>query len=281
MMLTRNEIQAAYEDACRMEIEALKPGNVHVFAGGHGMTAQQFLLSATVSAGPLTDRRLPVGRRILEAVRATRQAVGANTNLGILLLTAPLARAAETAGSDLREGLSDVLDRLDLEDAAAAFEAIVVASPGGLGSAQEHDVREPPKVRLVEAMRAAAGRDRIARQYANRFEDIFATGVPAFEASVARGEQGIWPTVFTYMAFLAGFPDSHVARKRGEEFAVRACEEAGSVKAALDVADDEEARVRLLLEFDRRLKADGINPGTSADLTVASLFVHNLRQRLA
>jgi triphosphoribosyl-dephospho-CoA synthase len=180
MALSREEISAAYEGACRLEIEALKPGNVHLFADGHGMTAGQFLLSASVSAGPLTDPDLPVGRRILEAIRATRQAVGTNTNLGIVLLAAPLARAAEAAGGDLRENLSAVLEGLDMSDAGAVFEAIVVALPGGLGSADEHDVREPPKVGVLEAMRAAAQRDRIARQYVTRFEDML-------EASVASG----------------------------------------------------------------------------------------------
>lgn len=281
MGLSREQISAAYEEACRLEIEALKPGNVHLFADGHGMTAGQFLLSASVSAGPLTDPNLPVGRRILEAIRATRGAVGTNTNLGIVLLAAPLARAAEMTGGDLRENLSTVLEWLDMDDAGAVFEAIVAASPGGLGSAEEHDVHEPPKVGVLEAMRAAAGRDRIARQYVTRFEDIFDTGLAALESSLAGGERGIWPTVFTYMAFLAGFPDSHVARKHGGETAHRIQEEAATVKVALDAAEDDQARLRLLLDFDSRLKARNVNPGTSADLTVASLFVHILRQRLA
>ncbi|NGO54808.1 triphosphoribosyl-dephospho-CoA synthase [Allomesorhizobium camelthorni] len=281
MGLSRERISTAYEEACRLEIEALKPGNVHLFAHGHGMTAGQFLLSASVSAGPLADPDLRVGRRILEAIRATRQAVGINTNLGIVLLTAPLARAAELAGGDLRENLSAVLDGLDMDDAGAVFEAIVVASPGGLGSAEEHDVREPPKVGVLEAMRAAAGRDRIARQYVTCFDDVFGTGLTALDDSFARGENGIWPTVFTYMAFLAGFPDSHVARKHGDETAHRIREEAATVKVTLDAADDDQARLRLLLDFDSRLKARSVNPGTSADLTVASLFVHILRQRLA
>ena len=129
MALSREHIRAAYEEACRLEIEALKPGNVHLFADGHGMTAEQFLLSARASAGPLTDPDLPVGRRILEAVRATRQAVGTNTNLGIVLLAAPLACAAEATGGDLRENLSAVLDGLDMEDAGAVFEAIVAGFP--------------------------------------------------------------------------------------------------------------------------------------------------------
>ena len=183
MSFSRDELRAAYEEACRREIEALKPGNVHVFADGHRMSADQFLTSAEVSSGPLTDPGLPVGRRILEAVRATRKAVDTNTNLGIVLLCAPLARAAEMASGELRRNLGKVLDALDMDDAAAVFEAIVLASPGGLGSADAHDVRETPKVGLVEAMREASGRDRIAHQYVSLYDDVFGIGLPAIEAA--------------------------------------------------------------------------------------------------
>lgn len=271
---------AAYETACRQEIDALKPGNVHVFADGHRMSVQQFLDSARVSAGPLTDPALPVGQRILQAVRTTRQAVGTNTNLGILLLCAPLAKAAET-NSDLRANLAEVLRDMTMDDARAVFEAIVVASPGGLGSAEAHDVRDAPAVPLLDAMREASGRDMIARQYVTDFSDVFDVGVDAYEAALARGENGMWPTVFAYLGFLTGFPDSHVARKHGADVAEAVRQEAVTVNTALDVADDEEARIRLLMEFDTGLKQRGINPGTSADLTVACLLVHNLRSELA
>ncbi len=280
MSFSRDALRVAYEEACRREIEALKPGNVHVFADGHRMSADQFLVSAEVSSGPLTDPRLPVGQRILEAVRATREAVDTNTNLGIILLCAPLVRAAEMAGDELRRNLGNVLDELDMDDAAAVFEAIVLASPGGLGSADTHDVRETPKVGLVEAMREAAGRDRIAHQYVSRYDDVFGIGLPAIEAALARGESGIWPTVFAYMAFLARFPDSHVARKHGTEIAGRVRQEAAHINTSLDAIVDETARIALLMDSDQSLKARGINPGTSADLTVASLFVHALRFNL-
>ena len=243
------------------------------------MTAAQFLLSASASSGPLTDPGLPVGRRILESIRATRRAVGTNTNLGIVLLAAPLAQAAQANGGDLRERLGAVLDGLDMDDAGAAFEAIVMAAPGGLGSPEEHDVRKPPRVGLIEAMEAAADRDRIAGQYVTRFDDVFRIGLAAFETAVSRGERGFWPTVSTYLAFLSGFPDSHVARKHGSAEAGRVQAEAVSVLALLD-GGDEATRLRLLLEFDERLKARHVNPGTSADLTVASLFAHKLRDAL-
>lgn len=279
MSLSRDHLRAAYEDACRREIEALKPGNVHLFADGHQMSASQFLISASVSSAPLTDPGLPVGRRILEAVRATRQAVETNTNLGIILLCAPLIRAAEMTCDNLRENLAKILDGMDMEDTAAVFDAIVLASPGGLGSA-DADVREKPTVGLLEAMREAAGRDMIARQYVTRYDDLFGTGLPALEAAIARHENGMWPTVFAYMAFLAGFPDSHVARIHGIETADRVQEEAIAVRVLLDAAVDETARIAMLMDFDRRLKASAINPGTSADLTVASLLVHSARFNL-
>ena len=277
MSFSRDHLRAAYEDACRHEIEALKPGNVHLFADGHHMSARQFLTSASVSSGPLTEPGLPVGRRILEAVRATRLAVATNTNLGIILLCAPLIRAAEMPGDDLRENLGRVLDGMDIEDTASVFEAIVLASPGGLGSSDAHDGRDTPKVGLVEAMREAAGRDMIARQYATRYGDLFGIGLPALDAAIARGESGMWPTVFAYMAFFAGFPDSHVARIHGIEVANHVQAEAAAVGASLEAAGDEAARISLLMDFDRSLKERAINPGTSADLTVASLLVRSLR----
>jgi triphosphoribosyl-dephospho-CoA synthase len=279
MRLSRDHLRTAYEDACRGEIEALKPGNVHLFADGHDMSAQQFLTSASVSSAPLTDPALPVGRRILEAVRATRQAVATNTNLGIVLLCAPLIRAAEMPGGDLSENLAKVLDRLDMEDTASVFEAIVLASPGGLGSA-DADVRETPKVGLLEAMQEAAGRDRIARQYVTNYDDVFGIGLPALKEALSRGESGMWPTVFAYMAFFAGFPDSHVVRLHGAEIASHVQAEAAAARAGFESAGDEAARIALLMDFDRNLKARSINPGTSADLTVASLLVHALRFNL-
>ena len=180
-------------------------------------------------------------------------------------------------GDDLRGNLGKVLDGMDIADTASVFEAIVLASPGGLGSSDAHDVRGTPKVGLVEAMREAAGRDMIARQYVTRYGDLFGIGLPALETAIARGESGMWPTVFAYMAFFAGFPDSHVARIYGAEVAGRVQQEAATVGASLEAIGDEATRISLLMDFDRSLKERAINPGTSADLTVASLLVRSLR----
>jgi triphosphoribosyl-dephospho-CoA synthase len=91
---TAAQIAAAFEAACRDELAAPKPGNVHLFADGHRMTADEFIRSAAAAAGPLAQPGARVGARILGAIEATAAAVGTNTNLGIVLLCAPLAAAA-------------------------------------------------------------------------------------------------------------------------------------------------------------------------------------------
>jgi triphosphoribosyl-dephospho-CoA synthase len=273
-------IAEAFRAACRDELDAPKPGNVHVFADGHRMTAADFLRSAEAAAGPLTTPGARVGARILGAVEATFMAVGTNTNLGIVLLCAPLAAAAERDTPDLRVALSNVLANLDVEDAALAFRAIARASPAGLDRAKRHDVHAPPKVGLRNAMAEAADRDRVARQYVTDFADVFERGMPRLVAALRQGAEPAWATLAVYLEFLAAFPDTHVVRKYGEP-AAQAVREAASIFN--DRAEAGEAPDRLLpdlLAWDAELKARGVNPGTSADLTVATLFADRLRNLL-
>jgi triphosphoribosyl-dephospho-CoA synthase len=274
--LTGEQIRRAYIEACHQEIEALKPGNVHRFADGHRMTASQFLVSAQVSSAALSDPAFSVGERILGGVQATSREVGTNTNLGILLLCAPLAKSAGTGAADLRTGLEATLQNLDADDARKVFAAIVLAHPGGLGSAPRHDVNDTPDVPLLEAMAAAADRDMIARQYATSFSEIFDGGLMAHTAATDAHEQGMWPAVFVYFHFLSNFPDSHIIRKHNVPTAEQTRDEAQEILHKIRTMRDGREREKLLLSFDARLKARNINPGTSADLTVASLFAFRL-----
>jgi triphosphoribosyl-dephospho-CoA synthase len=269
-------IGEAFLAACRDEIEAPKPGNVHVFADGHGMRVAHFIDSAAAARAPLTAAQAPLGRRILGAVEATFAAVGMNTNLGILLLCAPLAAAAERDGGDLRTSLRQVLAGLDHHDCAMVFRAVALAAPGGLGTVPRHDVHAPAQVGLIEAMTEAAPRDRIARQYASGFHDIFVTGVGALQAARSRGMRGLWETVQVYLGFLAAFPDTHVQRKFGSAAADEVRDEAVIALAAWRSRSNPADGLDDLLAFDRHLKARGFNPGTSADLTVATLFADRL-----
>jgi len=272
------EIAEAFYASCCDEIEAPKPGNVHIFADGHGMTVADFLASARAAAGPLAAAGASVGARILGAVEATFAAAGMNTNLGILLLCAPLAMAAGTGGSDLQVALKDVLSGLDRADADQAFRAIRLANPGGLGEAPRYDVRGAAEVSLLEAMAEAAERDRIALQYVTNFRDVFATGTAALEEARRRGLKSPWPTAAVYLNFLAAFPDTHVTRKHGLAAAREIQREAQEMLSILEMRGTD--CLNELLSFDRRLKSLRRNPGTSADLTVATLFADRLHKIL-
>src|SRR5690606_18443648 len=144
------------------------------------------------------------------------------------------------------------------------------ANPGGLGRAAEQDVAAPPTVTLLEAMRLAADRDLIARQYTTGYADIFAVGVRRIEEERRRGTDLVWTATLVFLDFLARFPDSHIARKFGSEKAEEVRAEAGRVRAVLPQSAAES--FDRLMAFDRSLKQRGLNPGTSADLTVASLL---------
>ena len=164
------QIARAFIAACEDELAAPKPGNVHIYAAGHGMEAQDFIDSADAAAPHLCAQGASVGRRIFDAVEATWARVGCNTNLGIILLCAPLAHAAqrEQDAASLREKLAATLDALDRDDADLAFRAIARASPAGLGSAPQHDVAAPATIGLREAMALAADRDRVAHAICQR-----------------------------------------------------------------------------------------------------------------
>ncbi|CCJ06806.1 triphosphoribosyl-dephospho-CoA synthase [Methylocystis sp. SC2] len=275
-------IATAFVAACEAELQAPKPGNVHVFADGHGMTTADFLASAEAAAPFIGAERSSVGARIAGAIEATRARVGQNTNLGIVLLCAPLAQAATTAQSaDLNQETGRVLQALDIDDADAAFRAIAHARPAGLGDAPQHDVHAPAQTTLLEAMRAAAGRDRIAWQYANGFADIFDLGLETLAEARARSADAALGTLAVYAAFLAAFPDSHIARKHGVAAAEAVRGEAALFEKSLKNAKGRAAAFELALDFDRALKQRGLNPGTSADLTVAVLFADYLGAILA
>ena len=132
--LTPERVVSSFHEACLAELEALKPGNVHRFANGHNMSVGDFEKSAAAAAPAIGAPDLSVGERIEAAVEATREAVGQNTNLGIVLLAAPLAQAAlDPSGHSLEDRLKEVLGSLTVEDACAAYRAIRLAEPGGLG----------------------------------------------------------------------------------------------------------------------------------------------------
>lgn len=269
-------VAQAFEQACLAELQALKPGNVHVFADGHNMVVDDFVKSAHAAASAIAQPGLTVGQRVYRAVEATWQAVGCNTNLGIVLLSSPLIASALSG-----EGVSEVLAGLTQDDAKDVFRAIVMASPAGLGDSEQHDVHDAPQVTLLEAMRAAASRDRIAYQYVHNYEDVLGFGLQRYLEAMSQWDNEPWAATAVHLGFMARFPDSHVQRKYGLAAAEALCAETQEYEQLLMTYDNPKAAFASLLRFDADLKRRGLNPGTSADLTVATLLTAMLDKSLS
>jgi triphosphoribosyl-dephospho-CoA synthase len=277
--LAESDVRDAFLAACRAELAALKPGNVHVHAAGHAMTVGDFERAAEAAAPWIAAPGLGIGARILAAVEASMAAAGCNTNLGILLLAVPLAAAALLpAGGDLEARLAGVLASLGPADAAAVYAAIRRANPGGLGASAEADVAAPPTVSLIEAMGLAASRDRIAHAYVTGFAEVFQFGLPQLAAARGTMREESDAVTALHMAFLAHSPDSHIARKQGVEVAAAVMREAAALTPRLVRGLDPATR-SVLIAFDASLKHRGLNPGTTADLVVATLLADLLQRR--
>ena len=255
--------------ACVLEVSSAKPGNItpaHDFSD----TTYADMIRSALGLGPVFARRRvlrrTVGELIADGVDATRDLGGTNTNLGIVLLFAPLVRAAVSRRADetLRSAVERTLVGLGVDDAAAAFAAIARADPGGLGEAAEHDVRAPARVSLREAMAAAAHRDSIASEYTTGYAIVFDTGRALLDEALRDGLSTLDAIVSLHVGLLASHPDTLIARKAGDA-AARAVSE-----AAREVRDG----TRSLADFDGSLRgADNrLNPGTTADLVAGTLL---------
>jgi triphosphoribosyl-dephospho-CoA synthase len=268
--VTNDFIASAAQLACLIEASAPKPGNVSPGRDFPDASYEDFLASAA-AIGPALASELPLGATINAAIRATGQWTRSNTNLGMVLLLAPLARAARSSASSslpLRDALHNVLASTTVEDAREVYAAIRLARPGGLGTVAEEDVAGEPGVALTDAMRMAADRDSIAAEYATDFRITFDIGLPTLLAAKSHGWEEA--TVRTYLALLAEIPDTHIARKFGSSVAADVSRRArGAVRAG------PEGRAH----FDEELRSAGVNPGTTADLTAAALYVALLRGR--
>lgn len=276
--LNPEQISSAFLAACRAELDALKPGNVHRHSAGHGMDVAHFERAAEAAAGPIADPSLSVGKRILRATEASVAATGLNTNLGIVLLCAPLAKAAgeTTFAIGLRRRLDMILAALDEQDATDAFAAIRIANPAGLGQVDEGDVRDnPDRLTLIKAMYLAAERDRIANAYVTAYSDIFDFALPVFQDARRLAIDSDLAVTTLHMSLLAEFPDSHISRKYGAAAAEEIREEARALKAYWSPVASAKSMAPLI-EFDAKMKTKGRNPGTTADFVVATLFVAGL-----
>lgn len=280
MIISPEQLGELYRQACEVDVQAFKPGNVSVYAGGHNMTVADFITSAEVSAEPLCNPDYSLGEKIYYAVKATREAVGCNTNLGIILLCAPLIQAVgpKYINLTIRQAVSKVINEATIEDADWVFKAITLASPGGLGSSDQQDVNEKASVTLLEAMKIASEKDRIALQYLTDYKDIFNFSLLRYNFSLNRWGDRNWAAVAVYIDMLSQFPDSHIERKYGNQYSEMVATKMAQLSEELSKTDNPEQIKPSLFCLDQEFKHCGINPGTTADMVVATVFAAFLEE---
>ena len=269
------QVAAAAQLACLLEVSAPKPGNVSPFAGFRDASYEDFLASAAAIGPALTAAgERPLGATIQAAVEATARWAPSNTNLGLVLLLAPLARAALTpGGASLRDRLAATLAATTVADARDTYAAIRLGAPGGLGRAPDQDVAGTPTATLRDVMAMAVERDAIAREYASDFRTTFELGAPALRAALADRLPWRDAVVETYLTLLAAAPDTHIARKLGLPAAVTVQQRGRSVLDAGGVRTAAGREAIAALDGELRDEANTLNPGATADLTGAAIYL--------
>ncbi|GAA5504819.1 hypothetical protein Rcae01_00258 [Novipirellula caenicola] len=255
--------------ACVLEATSPKAGNVFPGRSFNDLTYRDFIIAAEIAAEAFAMPGRHFSEMVLGAVRQTQHATNSNVNLGMLLLIGPIAEVAHRdVHADLQPAVATLLEGQNEDDAACIFAAIRSANAGGLGEVDELDVRDATTAGfdLLAAMRLAAHRDSVAYQYANGFKDLFTRIVPLVENAIQANGDILGGIADAHFDLLAQQPDTLIARKCGETVASEVQTRASQLEKSDDTARQ---------QFDAYLRSDGNrrNPGTTADLIAAALFV--------
>jgi len=253
-----------------------KPGNVDRRRDHDDLRFEHFLTGAVGArpglelAGTVGDDPPAVGEAFERAVRGMSQQDGGNTQFGCLLLLVPLVRAAATSRLS-PDGLRTVTAATTVDDAAAfyrAFDHVDVAVDDPPPDAPDLDVRRGadavPTLRergltLADVMALSADRDGNAAEWTSGFERTFATAERVVDDDGPVTDR----LARAFLELLAERPDTLVAVEHGRERAEAVSREAAAVRDDLAAAE----------ELAERFLDEGINPGTTADLTAATAFI--------
>lgn len=262
--------------ACILEATAPKPGNVSPGFDFDDLAYSDFIEAAEMTSDVFDESDESFSHLVLEASSDVADEIGTNVNLGILLLLGPLVQAEPTQRpydwASWSTRVRDVLVNLTADDSARLYNAINAAAPGGMGQSEEMDLSGPAPDDFLAAMDVARKQDLIAENYCDGFSQLFEDVVPVVWQSISESGDLLAGIVAAHVKLLSAFPDSLIVRKFGNAVA-------GDVqqRAAFDSSDPQK-----LAAFDRFLR-DGtvdlsgqhrnINPGTTADLIAAALYI--------
>jgi triphosphoribosyl-dephospho-CoA synthase len=281
-----------------------KPGNIHRVRDFEKTKFEHFLCSAVaitpamttlaingalLGLNRLSTDEVDLGKHILKAISDTQiWQHGGNTNLGSVLLLAPLCCAAGAASSlgmmtpgGIRKEVNGIIHGTTPRDAVNVYEAINVARPGGLRSVPELDVNSEASrteilqrnMSLYKIFEISSSWDNISKELVTDMRVTFEIGHPTFVSTFEKTQDTNIATVHTFLTILSKEMDSLVVRKKGESVARELSQRA---KEILDAGGLTSGRGRRMVQsFDEDLAKEGnrLNPGSTADLTCSSIMV--------
>lgn len=254
--------------ACLLEATAPKAGNVSPGRSFSDLHYSDFVQAAECTAKVLVRTDHGYAEAIAETAKLIAQTLHTNVNLGILLLLGPLVKTDQATLPDRPDEnwqcrVRALLEHSDAQDCRWIYQAINVAAPGGMGNVDEMDLNEQAPEDILTAMRSAATRDRIAQNYADGFTDLFENVVPTLEAGLAEQSDLLSGIALAHQRLLIAQPDTLIARKAGWKVA-------HEVQHRADFAFQDAPK---RASFDAYLRENHLNPGTTADLIAAGLYV--------
>lgn len=292
--------------AALLEVSAYpKPGNVHRLSDFPGTTYEHFLAagvsmmpwmrelanrSSVIKAGDGDWGGLGLGGSILGAVEEMLAwQRGGNVHLGVILLFSPIAGAAGAVAeggvvevSKLRASIKEIIGAAAPQDAVDIYKAIRMAmTRENLGDVDELDVTDPASldyilkhgVKPLDIFETCSGRDSVCSEWVTGFNIVVSEGYRHLTEHLTSGVSINDSVVNTFLRLLSAHPDSLIQRKRGPEAAMSVSGRAQGILNAGGAASDEGRSMLRMLDDELQRGMGSMNPGTTADLTAASLFV--------
>ena len=285
-----NEIAKIAQIASALEVSGYpKPGNVHRTRDYDDMVFEDFIISGIVIGDTIREATTDVdienpqlGKYILNAVAQTDKWIKNNTNLGIVMMTTPIAVAAAISDTfdEIRPNIVKLMKNTSVDDACDLYDAINIADAGGMGDQEEYDVASDNAKQelrqnnqtMWDVLKISAPWDMLAREMTSDMPAVFAIGYPTYHK--LKKEKSLNDAcVLTFLTILSEVPDTLISRKYGSEEALKVSMMVRDL-LKLKGADDFKDKLK---EFDEYLFKNKFNPGTTADLTAASIFLSILK----
>ena len=293
-MIEPNEIGKIVQIASALEVSGYpKPGNVHRTRDFDDMVFEDFLISGVVIGDTIRElaqrtvenkndlSKVGLGRAILDAVSETDKWIKNNTNLGIVMMCAPIAASAAISNDmiELRENVGKLMYATTVEDAINLYDAINIASAGGMGSQEDYDVTSDSakdelranNQTMYDVLKISAPWDRLASELTSKMPVVFEIGYPKYKELRENNSINI-SGVLTFLTILYQVPDTLISRKYGDDLASKVSKKTAEL---LKYQDENDFNKRLK-SFDDELFNNHENPGTTADLTAATIMLYYL-----